>query len=219
MSSDIEDSLERVLAGLVPRMTLADNSRGCRAGKRYCALTEGTELTGTGNSRVFLLEFWDGGVAMGQMATASLETAARALHSWVARAWRLAEMQETHLEFRPTPDAWGFENGNEMEERWQDYLQNSHEWPHMGPFLEAAAANPTLRGLFPFFSMRTLRFSLCTDFPYLCAPPSVRVYQPGRFRVDQGDTLLGIGDANEAVAIVLRHIPPDTGPATRRRNS
>jgi hypothetical protein len=47
----------------------------------------------------------------------------------VARALPLAEMQEAHLEFCPTPDAWGFENGNEVEERWQDYHQNSDDWP------------------------------------------------------------------------------------------
>lgn len=217
MHNNIGESFDRVLAGLDPRITLADNRRCCRAGKRYCALTEGTCCRESDSSSVLLLEFWDGGVVMGQCSTASLESAARALHSWVARALPLGKMKEAHPEFRTLPDAWGFEQGDEVEQRWQDYLQNSDEWPHMAPFLEAAAANPTLRGLFPFFSMQTLRFSLCTDFPYRCLPPKVRAFQPGRFQVNQGDTLLGIGDANQAIAIVLRHLPPAPGRAVRRR--
>ncbi|GCD92552.1 hypothetical protein EHYA_00190 [Embleya hyalina] len=103
------------------------------------------------------------------------------------------------------------------------WMRRRHEvdWPGM-PYprtvelLEAAAAEPALRQLFPFTSHWNLHFSSCTQFPYVVRVPFVEPLRDGRFRIRErgtGTEFDEVDSAAEAVAVVLAHAPADLGPA------
>lgn len=205
----MEEAYERYLAQLEPPLSLADNAHGCHTGQRYCGTLHAAD------QRLFILDFSDGGVRLANLQTSSLETACQSLHSWVARRLPIAAMQQQYPEFEPTSAAQAFEQGTYVEERWQMYLSNSSEWPHMAPFIKAASENPILRGLFPFFAMQRLRFSRSIGFPYVYSDvPQVRATAENCFLVERSNgSPLGQGDVQRALEILLQHTPPDIGPA------
>lgn len=94
-------------------------------------------------------------------------------------------------------------------------------FPGILPLLAAAGAEPRLRRLYPFTSHFTLVFSSCTRYPYLVEAPAVEPLHDGRFRVHGaggggggGGAVIGETDtAEEAVALVMAHLPDDLGPA------
>ncbi|MGW1996056.1 DUF6193 family natural product biosynthesis protein [Embleya sp. NPDC001921] len=80
----------------------------------------------------------------------------------------------------------------------------------------AARAEPRLRRLYPFTSHATLCLSSCTRYPYTIAVPPVEPLHDGRFRVrvPRSRDVIGVTDtAEEAIALVLDHLPADVGPA------
>ncbi|MCX4638298.1 hypothetical protein HEP86_08180 [Streptomyces sp. RPA4-5] len=87
--------------------------------------------------------------------------------------------------------------------------------------VEAAYAHPLLRALFPLISHGSLHFSRCTAFPWTNDVPSVYPRSGGGFRVVRMNEPVGssrqmVGDADsaeEAVALVVAHLPPGCGPA------
>ncbi|MFJ3104412.1 DUF6193 family natural product biosynthesis protein [Streptomyces sp. NPDC086835] len=82
--------------------------------------------------------------------------------------------------------------------------------------LDAAASEPRLRQLFPFTSMWVLCFSSDTDKPSLAEAPAVAAQLDGRFQVltDRwGDIISETNCAEEAVALVVAHLPERLGPA------
>ncbi|GHB25547.1 hypothetical protein GCM10010346_56500 [Streptomyces chryseus] len=83
------------------------------------------------------------------------------------------------------------------------------------PVAAAAYAEPALRGLFPFHTHGTLKFLRSAppwcgppvdDLPYIVlGEPPYSVYTAGR-------TSLGeVATAEDAVALVVAHLPPDPG--------
>ncbi|WP_328546331.1 DUF6193 family natural product biosynthesis protein [Streptomyces platensis] len=87
--------------------------------------------------------------------------------------------------------------------------------------VEAAYAHPLLRALFPLISHGSLHFSRCTAFPWTNDVPAVYPRSGGGFRVVRMNEPVGssrqtVGDADsaeEAVALVVAHLPPGCGPA------
>ncbi|KJY40976.1 hypothetical protein VR41_14185, partial [Streptomyces sp. NRRL B-1568] len=82
--------------------------------------------------------------------------------------------------------------------------------------LEAAYAEPRLRQLFPWTGMMELHFSRCTekrwtwDIPYI-QPATDNAYQiSGPLR---GETIGPAATAQEAIAMVVQHLPAGCGPA------
>ncbi|MFD9006458.1 DUF6193 family natural product biosynthesis protein [Streptomyces sp. NPDC059582] len=89
-------------------------------------------------------------------------------------------------------------------------------FPGILPLVAAAGAQPRLRQLYPFTSHFTLAFSSCTRYPYLVEAPVVEPLHDGRFRVHspRGGAVIGETEtAEEAVALVMTHLPDGLGPA------
>lgn len=88
-------------------------------------------------------------------------------------------------------------------------------YPGIVPLLEAAAAQPRLRRLYPFTSHFTLYFSSSTGYPWIVRGGSVEPLRDGRFRVRRRDPVAVIGEvdtAEEAVNLVLELLPPGSEP-------
>ena len=81
--------------------------------------------------------------------------------------------------------------------------------------IEAAHTNPALRQLFPYTSHSSLSFSACTGFPYTPRVPRIDLGDHGYVvRTHLFGDILGEADTPEqAVAIVVAHLPPGVGPA------
>lgn len=77
--------------------------------------------------------------------------------------------------------------------------------------IEAAAAQPGLRRLYPFTSKWTLWFSARTSHPFEVELPAVEPLRDGRFCVRSPSLKAVIGEADtaeEAIALVVARIPP-----------
>jgi hypothetical protein len=86
-------------------------------------------------------------------------------------------------------------------------------YPGIVPLLEAAAAQPRLRRLYPFTSHFALLFSSSTSYPWTVQAGSIEPLDNGRFMVRRRSPFAVIGEvetAEEAVALVLELLP--TGP-------
>ncbi|CAM5543803.1 hypothetical protein SAVIM338S_04341 [Streptomyces avidinii] len=83
--------------------------------------------------------------------------------------------------------------------------------------LDAAHEDPILRQLYPYTSHNHVHFSSTTRFPYEVAVPFVMPLADGRFRVVGRGLAGGSGEADtaeEAVAMVVAHVPPGLRLAT-----
>lgn len=172
--------------------------------------------------RLFLLEFWRRGVQYARGKTADISDVARVIDRWVARACTLDELASFPF-VTLTTDARAFYEGREVELRWQQLLQClPGHIPQLVEFANEAARAPELRQLFPFTSLDFFCFSLCTGYPYTRVTPIVhggrygtydgtyRVYFPGS---RPPDGLIGVGNAFEAVLLVVEYLPRGCGPA------
>ncbi|MER5428168.1 DUF6193 family natural product biosynthesis protein [Streptomyces sp. NPDC002588] len=99
----------------------------------------------------------------------------------------------------------------------QEILRPGAPYPGVVPLLEAAAAHPLTRRLYPFTSHFTLCLGSRTRYPYDVRAPAVTPMSDGRFRVHRLRVAAPIGHtdtAEEAVALVAAHLPDGLGPAT-----
>jgi hypothetical protein len=113
-----------------------------------------------------------------------------------------------------------------VEAHWQS-LRLSWQWRHavheirspgrpypgVVPLLDAAAAQPRLRRLYPLTSHFALLFSSSTSYPWSVQAGSIEPLYNGRFKVRRRSPYAVIGEvetAEEAVALVLELLP--TGP-------
>ncbi|MEU5243810.1 DUF6193 family natural product biosynthesis protein [Streptomyces asoensis] len=113
-----------------------------------------------------------------------------------------------------------------VEAHWQS-LRLSWQWRHavhkirspgrlypgIVPLLEAAAAQPRLRRLYPYTSHFALLFSSSTSYPWSVQDGSIEPLHNGWFKVRRRSPSAVIGEvetAEEAVAMVLELLP--TGP-------
>ena len=113
-------------------------------------------------------------------------------------------------------------------EKWR-WLR--HHWgrddrfPFVADLIEAAYAVPQLRQLYPYTSHFTLQFSTCTVWPYsgdipcIQPAPQDKVYMLHqcdgyvlRNRL-MGDVIGEADDAENAITILLAHLPANVGPA------
>ncbi|MFE6787877.1 DUF6193 family natural product biosynthesis protein [Streptomyces sp. NPDC057680] len=88
-------------------------------------------------------------------------------------------------------------------------------YPGIVPLLEAAAAQPRLRRLYPFTSHFTLFFSSSTSYPWTVQAGSIEPLHNGRFKVRRRHPSAVIGDVNtaeEAVTLVLELLPTSSDP-------
>lgn len=165
--------------------------------------------------RLFLIEYWDKGVALANSNHRELRVAATAISRWIVDGYKLQVMRQETPDFRVDEQAQAFEDGRGVEARWRKMLPpNSWGIPETQPLIEAAARQPALRQLFPFTSLHMLCFSRTTGYPYTIDCPYAEPVGKGRYRAKVRDgRILGEGDAEEVIALVVKHLPPSCGPA------
>ncbi|MER8185711.1 DUF6193 family natural product biosynthesis protein [Kitasatospora sp. NPDC094015] len=102
--------------------------------------------------------------------------------------------------------------------RWlHERARHLHRFPGFRLLVEAAYAQPRLRGLYPHTSHHILRFAGRTTYPFPREAPFVEPCHDGCYRVHAatgGAVLHESASAAEAVAVVLAHLPADLGPVT-----
>lgn len=165
--------------------------------------------------RLFLFDFWSRGVMLGQGQTADLADMARAIDRWVGSGCTTAELDSEFAFVNVEPSAAAYERGEEVEYRWQHYLANiGDSFPELVAFVQAASRQRELRQLFPFTSLNRFCFSRCTGYPFIGDTPYVWPQQDGQYEVFSPDgQVLGRGDAEAAVRLVVEHLPANCGPA------
>jgi hypothetical protein len=165
--------------------------------------------------RLFIFDCWSRGVMLAQGSTPCLDELARAIDRWVASDCTVGALSSEFGFVRAQSDAGVYERGEEVAERWRDYLSHiGGRFPELAEFVRAAAARPELRRLFPFTSLNTFWFSRCTGYPFTRDTPYVRPMPGGGYEVAGPDgRVLGRGHGEEAAELVIRHLPPGCGPA------
>ncbi|MDG5805602.1 DUF6193 family natural product biosynthesis protein [Streptomyces ossamyceticus] len=103
-----------------------------------------------------------------------------------------------------------------MERTWR-MLREGHPEARVGcaEVIEAAYAEPRLRGLYPFPSHGALFFQRNTDFPWRSDLPYIATGFTGYlvYAARSADVLGETATPEEAAALVVAHLPDDCGPA------
>ncbi len=191
--------------GLVSFITYARIERGDRFSQISVASSE----------RLFLFDFWNLGACLADGCTPVLGEAVRAINTWISSDCRTEVLATTFDFVRVSLHAAASESGREVEHRWQDYLwSKGNGYPELEAVVIAAAAEPTLRLLFPFTSLNRLCFSRCTGYPFTGDTPYIIPLGGDQYEVrSPSDALVGRGSAGQAVALVVAALPINCGPA------
>ncbi len=165
--------------------------------------------------RLFLFDFWSRGVVLAHGQTPDLTDTARAISRWVGSSCTTAELASDFAFVAAEPAAASYESGEEVEHRWQDYLTNIGDpFPELVAFVQAASRRRELRQLFPYTSLNRFCFSRCTGYPFTRDTPYVWPQRDGQYEVrGPEDQVLGRGNAEAAVRLVVEHLPTNCGPA------
>ncbi|GAB3248996.1 DUF6193 family natural product biosynthesis protein [Kineosporia babensis] len=180
---------------------------------------------------LFSYEGWGQGIELLTDDTDDLAEVARIAAGW-RRGLPLREIQQTAPSLQISELAEAHERGpaHVVDLRWRNLLtglQKDTVSADPGirargqdalPLAEAAAAEPQLRQLSPYLSHYTLHFSRCTGQPPTADVPFVvplgEDYEVrGNWTIDRFQTLGRATTAQQAVALVLNHLPPRCGPA------
>jgi hypothetical protein len=162
--------------------------------------------------RWFISELWSRGVCLSRGKTADLVAMAGALDLW-CRGATLTDLHDQYSFMEVGELALAHERGTAVDVKWRRLRESASDL--VRPAVEAAAAQPMLRGLFPFLSHETLCFSRCTGYPYSGDVPVIQPVGASRFRVrtPDGTTVADEVTAVDAVAAAVAALPPGCGPA------
>ncbi|MFE0652509.1 DUF6193 family natural product biosynthesis protein [Streptomyces sp. NPDC059534] len=172
-------------------------------------------------SRWFGVSGWSRGVELITGATPDLADVVRAGAAW-GRGGSLQELRAGLPFLHSSERAEAHERGPAavVELQWRMMREQAAEEPDFtgfGELVEAAHAEPRLRPLYVFSSHWTLGFSSCTGYPFRDAVAIVPSHKGSPFRVKShplSDDVLGEATtAEEVVALAVRHLPADLGPA------
>lgn len=189
--------------------------------------------------RLFMSDFWDRGVCLAHGSTSSLREIAEAIDVWIAQQRQMRKLQREFPFVRFEPKAVAHELGAaaEVDRAWQNLYERSRldGYRDLAPLIDEAMQVPALRQLFPFTSLSALCLSRCTGYPFSGDCPSACATSRGVIQGlltpehrdllppmkaytvadSTGRRLLGHGDAAEAVELMVRHLPPNCGPAVQ----
>ncbi len=182
--------------------------------------------------RLFVLDFWAGGIVFGNAACKDITDAANAIHFWIFETPTIALMEERFKIFQSTEEGKAHEAGRGIEYQWESLLQTWAETEKTlldssmspKPLIEAAMKHFELRRLFPFTSMYRLRFrcdaeSSMIDYPFAESAGNniFRAYSPKHEVVDRYHNdfhyqsevheVIGEGTAEEVVRMLVAHLP------------
>ncbi|MBI5950281.1 MAG: hypothetical protein HY865_01375 [Chloroflexi bacterium] len=96
-----------------------------------------------------------------------------------------------------------------------DYLIHGNNKYSPIPLIKAAMKRPELRRLFPYTSLNSLCFSRTTGYPFthdcpVIEPQGNRKY---KVRMPRSQEVIGEGTVDEAIEMVIKHLPENCGPA------
>ncbi len=212
----MQSAFDAAGAELTASLTDAPGWWDCAA--RVGDATRHANLHLAAEERCVLLDFWDRGVLMATGVTTDLSAAAGAIALWQAGS-RLRELRAAWPFVRYGDLAEAYESGDPVEAKWQRCLRTAVP-PVDSGLVEAAGAEPKLRALFPFTSHASLHLSRHTRSPFTNDLPVVRCCADGAYEVGWptaspfGSGIVGrVGTPQEAVALVVAHLPDGYGPA------
>lgn len=170
--------------------------------------------------RMFSLSLTDHGIGIAHSRTPDITGTARLFRRWILDrvSPETLASEFCFIELIERKSA-----REEVEERWNRYQESiAEEHPDLIAFFEVASRTPKLRELYPFTSMYYFCFSRCTHYPFTNDCPVVKpLYDnqnrktiPNRYEVHLNEKILRAGNAQEAVQLVLDHLPDNCGPAS-----
>lgn len=227
-AGDLSKALAQALANLgsplqpeslINFLVCARTGRGSRSSQMYIAAHE----------RLFIFDFWFKGVGYGKGSTSSLLDAAQAIHFWIIEQPGLARMHDRFSFFTAEAQGLAHEAGHAIDYQWErlrkSWARSAEAHPDALsplPLIEAAMQQPELRQLFPFTSLYPLHFSRTTGYPFTNDCPYAVPITNNRFRVylkrhdedfESMGEIIGEGDVNGVVAMLVASLPPNCGPA------
>ena len=169
--------------------------------------------------RLFIYDFWDRGVMLGDAKTPDLSAVAKSIHIWVEDRVTMRALRATFAFVIPEEIAGPFESDTEVDWKWEMLEKAVREQQHMFDLLQLvveAKKRAELRDLFPYTSHVSLCLSRCTGYPYSGDCPYAVPDTKGAYSVfDRTNTLVGRGDAVQAVQILIDHLPFGSGKAKK----
>ena len=192
----------------------ADGRSGPAAHRQPLTIHLGSE------QRSFIVSGWSRGVELVRGRTDDLSEVARAAAAWQSGA-SLHQLSDLcpFVTFGELAEAHERGPADAVAVKWRllrESMRGGVPVATVRELVEAAFAEPKLRQLYPFTSHRSLHFTTCTGYPFTWVVPFVDPLLDGRFRVCGPSRRAVIGEtdtAQEAVALVVRHLPADIGPA------
>jgi len=179
------------------------------------------------NEKLYLPDYWRDGVCLANGHVSDIKELAKSIDYWINNDISINELNSIFGFVRPNVDSLHFDNGNEVEHMWNQFLENGSE--ELKPFIQLAIDDEVVNKLFPFTSLFTLCFSRCTGYPYDSKGlPSVTT-KTNSWTLPKRDNLkgksdsdssifivtknkteyIGEGSANDALRLVKEHLPPN----------
>lgn len=128
--------------------------------------------------RLFHFDFWQDGVCLVSLWCPDPNEVAQVIHQLVTLNRNPLELEAEFSWFQLDDTARSFLEGPRAytEKQWQFLDNHLREHEYLQPLhrvLVLARANPQLGLLYPFTSLSTLRFSLCTGYPFDTPFPAI----------------------------------------------
>ena len=156
----------------------------------------------------FHVDLWKEGVDFLGGWTARLAETAQAVDAWLGGSEpTINELLERFPFLHGEDGARAYERGETIERRWQSLLAGGAPFERMQPLVDAAAADPTLRRLYPFTSMDSLSFSRWVGFPFSDDLPEAAPRDGEFYAWSATGEVLGHGSAARAVELIVASLP------------
>jgi hypothetical protein len=223
LTTALRNALAKIGSGLQP--VSADEREAASTSARVETASRFNDVFATKEFRSFTVDFWSKGVLLASTVQPSIAKIAQMCHAWHVDRFNTNQLAQQFAGIEIEPKAMAFESGNGVDWKWTQ-LASAEYIDKLGlhTLVVAASKHPVIRSLFPFTSLRSLRLSRCTGYPYSWHLPFVqRVGASDVFEVlkplkrNRGvDVLvvhLGRGTAEEAVEVWATHLPHGIGPA------
>ena len=164
-----------------------------------------------GEKRIFLPDFWRNGVCLANGGTDNLNELVKAIDLWINSNVSTENLTQQFGFIEPDKCAQYFDNQEEIEYKWNIYLNDEHlQKIGMVDFMLEAIKVERIKNLFPFTSVSRLCLSQTTGYPYQSNFPIVVALENKMYQLrDQKNTLIVEGDLNTVLNKWLEFIPSD----------
>jgi uncharacterized protein DUF6193 len=189
--------------------------------------TRRAQVSAAAEKRAFGLSLWTDGVGSLNGWSSELRAIAAAISGWLSDEQPRVDAMAARFSFLEVePLGRAYERGEAIEYVWRGLLE-SPPVDAMLPLIERAADQPRLRRLRPWTSLDRVCFSRWVGWPFSNDLPYAAP-RDGRFRVwratdkdylsEEQLTVVGEGDANRAVELLVSALPEPLEIAYRRPN-